>query len=86
MLLPSVRPGVEFKTRSGVGVNHWVLEDSYRMEQVWTNIMNNAINFAKSGSITLIIDWDGSDARFECEDTVPGIPLTEQKKLFERFV
>jgi len=86
MLLPSVRPGVEFKTRSDVGVNDWVLGDAHRIQQVWTNVITNAIKYTTSGSITLIIGWDGCDVRFECEDTGPGIPVTEQKKLFERFV
>jgi len=46
----------------------------------------SAIKYTVTGSITLIIEWEGDCVRFECADTGPGIPKSEQKKLFERFV
>merc|ERR1712087_1079572 len=51
-----------------------------------TNVITNAIKYTTSGSISLIVSWEGKFVVFECKDTGPGIPLAEQKRLFERFV
>lgn len=86
MLAPSARHGVEFVTECQVGDRNWVLGDSHRIQQVLTNVVTNAIKYTTVGSITLYIEWEGEYVRFECADTGPGIPVKEQKKLFERFV
>lgn len=86
MLLPSVRPGVEFICKCQSGRKDWVLGDSHRIQQVLTNVITNAIKYTTAGSITLVIAWEGNVVRFECIDTGPGIPKNEQRKLFERFV
>jgi CheY-like chemotaxis protein len=86
MLLPSVRPGVEFLTRCDTKGKDWVLGDAHRIQQVMTNVITNAIKYTTSGSITLSIEWEGENVKFECADTGPGIPKKEQEKLFERFV
>jgi CheY-like chemotaxis protein len=86
MLAPSARHGVEFVTECQVGDRNWVLGDSHRIQQVMTNVVTNAIKYTTVGSITLFIEWEGEYVRFECADTGPGIPVKEQKKLFERFV
>ena len=86
MLLPSVRPSVAFQSYCKTGEKGWVLGDSHRIQQVLTNVVTNAIKYTTSGSITLVIEWEDENVRFECADTGPGIPVKEQKKLFERFV
>jgi len=86
MLLPSVRNGVSFNYFCEKGNNDWVLGDSHRIQQVLTNVVTNAIKYTTSGSITILIKWSGEEIVFECNDTGPGIPIKEQKKLFERFV
>jgi len=86
MLLPSVRPGVAFLKVCNTGSKDWILGDSHRIQQVMTNVITNAIKYTTTGSVTLIIEWEGSNVKFECADTGPGIPKGEQKKLFERFV
>lgn len=86
MLLPSVRPGVQFVAKCRSGRKDWVLGDSHRIQQVLTNVITNAIKYTTTGSITLVIEWEADCVRFECIDTGPGIPKKEQKKLFERFV
>ena len=86
MLMPSVRPGVAFLKVCETTGRDWVLGDSHRIQQVMTNVITNAIKYTISGNITLIIRWEGKFVRFECADTGPGIPKSEQKKLFERFV
>jgi len=86
MHLPSVRPGVSFCTKIDVKGKDWVLGDSYRMQQVLTNVLTNAIKYTKVGSINLIARWEDKCVVFECADTGPGIPKKEQKQIFERFV
>ena len=86
MLLPSVRSGVEFKTICETNGKDWVLGDSHRIQQVFTNVVTNAIKYTVTGSIILRIGWEGEEVKFECVDTGPGIPLSEQEKLFQRFV
>jgi len=86
MLLPSVRPGVAFHIQYGIEGKNWVLGDAHRIQQVMTNVVTNAIKYTTSGSVTLVLGWEDDLIRFECNDTGPGIPKKEQKKLFERFV
>ena len=86
MLGPSVRPGVDFIKECKVGKKEWVLGDSHRIQQIMTNVVTNAIKYTTSGYVKLLVEWEGFNVRFECKDTGPGIPIKEQKKLFERFV
>jgi hypothetical protein len=51
-----------------------------------TNVVTNAIKYTLSGSIHISISWNDGMAKFECADTGPGIPKSEQAKLFQRFV
>jgi two-component system aerobic respiration control sensor histidine kinase ArcB len=52
-----------------------------------THFSRNSIKYTGTGSITLKLGWIDKDTlRFECEDTGPGIPKHDQKKLFQRFV
>jgi signal transduction histidine kinase len=90
MLLPSVRPGVSFTFECMLGEKRWVMGDYHRLQQVLTNVVTNAIKYTTSGAIAIVFKSDvvGSEELivFECNDTGPGIPIKEQKKLFERFV
>mmetsp|Transcript_122199 Transcript_122199/g.182559 ORF Transcript_122199/g.182559 Transcript_122199/m.182559 type:complete len:867 (+) Transcript_122199:404-3004(+) len=87
MMKAAVREGVEFKTVKNLPANgRWVMADSHRIQQVLSNVLSNAIKYTLEGSITLTVAWMGNLVRFECIDTGPGIPKSEQEKLFERFV
>ena len=86
ILSPSVRPGVDFTTRCRTHGRDWVLGDKHRIQQVLTNVVANAIKYTVQGSIVLSVWWDGTMVRFECADSGPGIPKSEQSKLFQRFV
>jgi two-component system sensor histidine kinase/response regulator len=86
MLLPSVRRDVEFLVVCKTADRDWVHGDSHRLQQVMTNVTTNAIKYTVSGSITLSVQWIENSVCFSCDDTGPGIPKSEQKKLFERYV
>eukprot|EP00529_Nitzschia_sp_RCC80_P007509 CAMPEP_0113471992 /NCGR_PEP_ID=MMETSP0014_2-20120614/17275_1 /TAXON_ID=2857 /ORGANISM="Nitzschia sp." /LENGTH=1355 /DNA_ID=CAMNT_0000364667 /DNA_START=428 /DNA_END=4492 /DNA_ORIENTATION=- /assembly_acc=CAM_ASM_000159 len=86
MLMPSVRKDVDFRIVEKKIRSDWVLGDAHRIQQVLTNVVTNAIKYTVSGHIELSLDWEGDYVKFACEDTGPGIPKSEQEKLFQRFV
>eukprot|EP00934_Nitzschia_sp_Nitz4_P001786 Nitzschia sp. Nitz4//scaffold119_size111653//16685//19966//NITZ4_004178-RA/size111653-augustus-gene-0.220-mRNA-1//-1//CDS//3329533800//1786//frame0 len=86
MLLPSMRPGVQFLKHVNTEGKDWVLGDEHRIQQVMTNVITNAIKYTVTGSVTVTIGWEGDQVKFECVDTGPGIPKNQQETLFHRFV
>jgi signal transduction histidine kinase len=80
----------EIYSRRGVEVE----ADADRLTQVVTNLLGNAIKFTpEGGKITLEVDTDRLDlgvsqdscVAISVEDTGPGIPLEEQKRIFNKF-
>jgi signal transduction histidine kinase/CheY-like chemotaxis protein len=64
--------------------------DRARLRQVLLNLLNNAIKFTGSGSITIDVrpqpSGDGRERmRFSVADTGIGIPLADQERVFEPF-
>ena len=87
MLRPSVKSGVKLILKLvDLTENDWVMADAHRLQQIYTNVITNAIKYTSKGSITLSFRWDGNFGVFHCVDTGPGIPKSEQKDLFGRFV
>lgn len=63
--------------------------DPLRIRQVVTNLLNNAVKFTKSGSVSLVVDYVTTpDSRliFSITDTGIGMTPDQQKIVFERFV
>jgi len=57
-----------------------------RMRQVFTNLLNNAIKFAPSGSTVIFKAWYEPEAVvFEVQDSGPGIPEEELPYIFQEF-
>ena len=88
MMKAGVRNGVDFliDTSKLSASRTWVNADAHRIQQVLSNVLSNAIKYTLTGSITLSVSWIKNQVQFECTDTGPGIPKSEQAKLFERFV
>jgi len=60
--------------------------DAGRMEQVLTNLLNNAVKFSSENSkVEIDIMKDGSFFKFSVTDEGIGIPVKEHQKIFERF-
>ena len=62
--------------------------DALRIRQVLLNLVHNAVKFTESGSVTIRMERVGGDQpiyRVAVIDTGPGIPATEQGKLFAVF-
>lgn len=65
-----------------------VIADPERLEQVYSNILYNAIKFTLPGgtiSLRCIVDEKQKMITFSISDTGIGIPKEEQGKIFEKF-
>ena len=63
-----------------------VVGDGFRIAQVVTNLLTNAINYNREGGrVNVSLRPDGSAAVLEVADTGLGISEEDQKHLFERF-
>jgi two-component system phosphate regulon sensor histidine kinase PhoR len=63
-----------------------VAGDEARTRQVLTNLVDNAIKYSPHGGrIELGVEADGEHARFSVRDEGLGIPLGEQRRIFEKF-
>src|SRR5579862_6487822 len=63
-----------------------VRADKTRLRQVLMNLLGNAIKFTpERGKIELAAREIGDKIRVEVRDSGPGIPLDEQKRIFEAF-
>ncbi|MDP9161851.1 MAG: PAS domain S-box protein, partial [Acidobacteriota bacterium] len=61
--------------------------DPMRFKQVLLNLVGNAIKFSpEGGQIELAALQVDDEVRVEVRDNGPGIPLEEQKRMFEAFV
>jgi signal transduction histidine kinase len=56
-----------------------------RLQQVMTNLLNNAINYTPEGSVTLRVSLEGKEIMVEVMDTGIGIPADELPHIFEDF-
>ena len=50
------------------------------------NLLDNAMKFTTSGTVTLVTTTDGSNIEFSVENTGDSIPATEAEHIFEPFV
>lgn len=63
-----------------------VLADAFCLHEVLSNLIDNAIKYSgEEVTITLFIQTKDGDTLIKVRDNGIGIPLREQKKIFERF-
>jgi signal transduction histidine kinase len=63
-----------------------VIADADRIAQVVTNYLTNALKYSKADRpITVCLETEGDMARVSVRDEGPGISLSDQMHLFERF-
>jgi heavy metal sensor kinase len=62
-----------------------IVGDKVRLQQLFTNLIDNAIKYTPEGSIQITIEKDGENAVVQVRDTGIGIPPEEQEKIFKRF-
>jgi signal transduction histidine kinase/ActR/RegA family two-component response regulator len=82
--------GLEVAVHVADDVPHWVIGDSFRLEQILVNYVGNAIKFTDTGEVAigarlLEVDGDRVRLRFHVRDTGVGIPEDVQAELFKSF-
>lgn len=59
--------------------------DPYRLEQVLANLYTNAIRYARGSRVDVRVESGPDDVRVTIRDQGPGIPASEQERIFARF-
>ena len=60
--------------------------DSEQLEQVFRNLLENAVKYGPSGGIVRVTcDFAPEGVVFQVRDEGPGIPSQAQPRIFERF-
>ena len=78
------RPDLRLARQGGDGVQAWA--DAKRLRQVLINLLSNATKYNRpGGSVQVLIDTVGGQARLQVIDTGPGLSEDECAHLFEPF-
>ncbi len=62
-----------------------VVGDKVRLQQLFTNLIENAIKYTPQGSIQIDLEKDKGTAVIKIRDTGIGIPKEEHENIFKRF-
>jgi len=60
--------------------------DRHLLSQAIANLLDNALKYTPSGSVSLTVRAEGGWARVEVADTGPGVPADQREAVFDRFV
>ena len=82
--------GLEFSVHKDSDVPTFFYGDSLRLQQILTNLINNAIKFTKNGSVRVAINMvsktsDSCILQFEIKDTGIGMSPDQLKQIFQSF-
>ena len=64
---------------------YYVFADPHRIREVLQNILDNAIKYTPSGSVTVALTGDPAVAQIQVKDTGPGIAAEDLPHLFQKF-
>ncbi len=83
-LLPAAEKGVQLEMR--IPDLPTIIGDGDRLVQVFTNLLDNAINHTPPGGTVMVSgEAGGGSVVVHVEDEGPGIPEQERPRIFERF-
>ena len=89
MQVRSQAKGLTLRVDQSSHFPRYIKGDEARLRQILINLLGNAIKFTNQGGVTLRLGTKmntRSHLLIEVEDTGVGIPITEQKRIFEPFV
>jgi PAS domain S-box-containing protein len=87
----AARKGLDLRIEIDPRLPERIIGDQNRIAQVTINLMQNAIKFTETGSVTLFVGCAPSGGQnaerlmLEVRDTGPGIPKDEHERLFRPF-
>ncbi|HOK52781.1 MAG TPA: response regulator, partial [Bacteroidales bacterium] len=85
LFLPRIR-NLQFSFHCGLATEKAFIEgDKEKINQILTNLLNNALKFTQEGSIEFGYNIENDNLVWYVKDTGMGIPENEQDKIFERF-
>lgn len=89
-IVEEFRPAAEAKglhlTFTGANTACFVKADETKLRQVFVNLVDNALKYTKTGSITVSFSATPHTAMIEVTDTGPGIAANELSGLFLKFL
>src|SRR5690606_16584092 len=63
-----------------------VVADPKRLEQLFSNLLQNAIRYTdRGGHIEISLVKINREVQIHIQDTAPGVPVEQQNKIFERL-
>ena len=77
--------GLYIKSEFAPSLPEKIQSDSFRLTQIFANLINNAIKFTKEGGITLYAKCLNDRLVFSVIDTGIGIPKEKQGSIFQEF-
>jgi two-component system, OmpR family, sensor histidine kinase BaeS len=74
------------KDNIDVSKNYLVMADSHRLEQLFSNLLENSIRYTDAGGVIEVgISTLGTQVKITIDDSAPGVALEQQEQIFERL-